>query len=418
MEGFQLQSKSKVILLVRMLVQIVFLLYLIFAKEDFQNLAAFLVAIIAAEGYKLLGAVAISQNSRFRDLIGLVTGVLNGMIFMITLYLTGFVQTELWIFALLSAALTAWEYGIFGAIAESLVMMSLYVVVGGIEGMDYSVLLIRAIIIISVSTIYGYISNQELIFEKRFVELEKRTKLTKDQKSRFIGLISHSLRTPITTIRGYVDLLVNERAGKLKKDQMDLVEKLKGETDEVQTLVESFLTISTLESEQIKLEYSEFDICELCKEVHEEMMHLAKEKDVIFKYENKSSLCVFEGERAKLENAIKNLIDNAIKFTPKDGTIKLRLYNDTDYVYIDVEDTGVGIPQNEQKDLFEMFTRATNVLKYEYKGVGLGLYMSRLIVEAHGGRIELKSEEGVGSKFTIILPTGRLGKVIRKLAGK
>ncbi len=418
MQGFQLQARSKIVISVRILIQIVFILYLIFAKEDFQNLAAFLVAIIAAEGYKLLGAVAISQNSRFRDLIGLVTGVLNGMIFMITLYLTGFVQTELWMFALLSVALTALEYGIYGAVAESLVMMSLYVVIGGIESMDYSILLIRAFVTILVSAIYGYISNRELVFEKRFQELEKMSKLTKDQKSRFIGLISHSLRTPITTIRGYVDLLVNERAGKLKKEQMELVEKLKEETSELQDLTEDFLTISTLEKEHIQLDFSEFDICGLCKEVYEEMTPRAKEKGITFKYEDKSSQCSYEGERSKLENAIKNLIDNAIKFTPQDGTVTLSLYNDTDYVYIDVHDTGVGIPQKEQKDLFGMFSRATNILKYEYKGVGLGLYMSRLIVEAHGGRIELESEEGVGSKFSIILPTGKLGKVIRKISGK
>jgi len=415
MNSLILTKQNKILFYFRMFLQVIFLSYLIYKGEPFDVFAAFLIAIIAAEGYKILGTIASNQIPRNREMVGIVIGVLNGIIYMITVYLTGYIKTELWVFAWLSTVITAIEFGMYGGIAEGIIMSTLYIVIGAISGIDLPIILVRAFALVASSIVVGIRMGQAIVCEFRFNEIKKRAELTKEQRTRFIGVISHSLRTPLTTVRGYVDLLKNERAGKLKKEQKELIEKLTNEVDELHGLVEDFLSLSILESGAIQITKKDFGLPELCKEAFEELKPLARNKDLEYEFQSDIKKLMFNGDRGKLENAIKNLIENAIKFTPQKGKVSLQLYERADSAIIEVKDSGIGIPKEDQEDLFTLFKRGTNVLKYDYKGTGLGLYMAKLIVETHYGRIEFVSEEGVGSTFKIILPIGRLGEVIRKM---
>lgn len=407
--------KDKAIIFFRLFYQLCFIIYISLVAEDVEVVAIFGIAIIAAEGYRLLGQFAAIQTPRYRDIIGLVTGVLNGIIFMVTIYVNGYVGTEVWLLSIISVITTAITFGAFGSIAEGVVLAAIYFVIGTIEGLPTSIVTFHDMVLLMIAVMVGISSQEALIAIFRFRELEKTRALTKEQRSRFIGVISHSLRTPLSTIRGYIDLLVNERAGKLKKEQKDLVEKLQGEAQELHDLIQDFLKVSVIENPRFKIVEEDFDICELVKEIHDELLPVAKEKDVKLVSSLKLGRCEFTGDRIKLENAIKNLIDNAIKFTAPKGTIEYSAYMIGDNINIEVKDTGIGIPEEEIPNLFTMFGRATNVFEYDYEGIGLGLYMTKVIVEAHGGRIEVESEIGVGSTFKIILPTGRLATVIRKI---
>lgn len=416
MTELNLTKQDKVIIFIRILIQTIFLSYLVFKLEPFDIIAAYLIAIVSMEGYKILGLMATSRTLRYRELVGLITGVLNGIIFMITMYLTGYINSELWLFAIISIVLTAFDYGLYGAVAEGIVMSAMYFLAAGLSEFGLAVISGRSFVYLFISVIAGYTSNKAILFESRFSELEKRKELTREQRTRFVGVISHSLRTPLSTMRGYIDLLKNERAGKLSKKQKELVVKLYSESDELYDLVEDFITISAFESGRFEIKFEEFDVCKLCEEVYKEMTPFVKDKKINFKINIKTEKCIYEGERSKIENAIKNILDNAIKFTPPKGTVEFTAYQEADNIIVEVSDTGIGIPKEDQQDLFTMFKRGTNVLKYDYKGIGMGLYMSKMIVDAHGGRIDFESEEGVGSTFRLLLPIGRLGKVIRKLA--
>lgn len=401
---------------IRMALQTGFLVSLILNGGAFEIFLLFLVAIIAAEGYKLLGGLGIFTAPQNRDLIGLVTGVLNGVIYMITIYLTGYVNTEIWVFVFVSLAITGYEFGLMGVVAESIVMSAMYVLVGSLEEIPIATLIIRATVFMLAGAIFGEKSTSEIILGKRFLELEKRKSLTKEERVRFVAVVSHSLRTPITAITGYIDLLQKGRIGKLSKEQKEIIDKLANETREMGGLIEDFVSVASFEQRGVDVELAEFNICRLCEEIYNETKSQAEHKELKYTFDSKAKTCRYMGDRSKLENAVKNVLDNAFKFTPPGGQIDFVLMQDRDNFFIEVTDTGIGIPKKDQGDIFSMFKRATNVLKYEYKGIGLGLYMSRMIVEALGGRIELESEEGRGSKFQIVLPAGKFADVVRKLS--
>lgn len=418
MNDLQLTKQTKGTMLVRLSVQLIFLMYLVLQGEEFEVIAPFLIAIVASEAYQIFGTLATTQSIHNRKAVGLVVGVLNGMVYMMTLYFTGYTDTEYWVFIFVSIACTALDFGFYGATAEGLVMTALYIVTGGLSGIPYFALFVRSLLYFIVAVLFGVTVEREQIFESRFTELEKRKSLTKEERIRFVAVVSHSLRTPITAIAGYVDLLKKGRIGKMTKDQKEIVNKLADETKEMSGLIEDFLSVTVFEQKGVDIELAEFDLCELCKEIYSETIRNSEHKGVKYVFKSKAKVCTYVGDRSKLENAIKNIIDNAIKFTPPDGEVSFLLAMDNDNYIIEIKDTGVGIPKKEQEDIFSMFKRATNVLRYEYKGIGLGLYMSRMIIEALGGRIELESEEGRGSTFKIILPIGELVDVVKKLTTK
>jgi signal transduction histidine kinase len=221
-------------------------------------------------------------------------------------------------------------------------------------------------------------------------------------KTEFMMITSHNLRTPITIMEGYLDMAETaETVDELKK----IAETLQDSTAHLHRLAEDVLTISTIESGELKISKHKIKLKPIIDTLNREFTMMAKAKKIKFEFENNlADDFEMNVSPSHIRSALGSLIDNAIKFTPQDGKINVTSNADTKSFTFKVSDTGIGIEPAEIPKLFTKFHRGTSTLKYDYEGLGIGLYMAKLIVDQHGGQITVNSAKDKGSNFTINLP--------------
>jgi signal transduction histidine kinase len=169
-------------------------------------------------------------------------------------------------------------------------------------------------------------------------------------------------------------------------------------------LVKDLLIVSKIESARLFLKKEEFSLEELTREIIKEFEPFARASNCEIEFFVEQNLPKIFGDRYQIRQVIENLLDNAIRYTKGKGKVKIRIKSEKNFVHFEIEDNGVGIPKEDQKFIFQKFFRASNVLKYKTQGTGLGLYISKAIIERSGGKIGFKSQEGVGSTFWFKLP--------------
>jgi signal transduction histidine kinase len=219
-------------------------------------------------------------------------------------------------------------------------------------------------------------------------------------KDEFLSSISHELRTPLTSISGYVELLHEDITDEDARAHLQVVER---NAERLLTLVNDLLFAARLQSGRLELELEPVDLCALVEESVEAARPRAEAAQVDLVVTSKAVPLV-SGERIRLEQVIDNLVSNAIKFTPAHGHVEIDVGARNGVVCVAVSDTGIGITEAERAHLFERFFRSQAALEKQIQGTGLGLYISKAIVEAHGGQIGVRSEEGKGTTFMIELP--------------
>lgn len=223
------------------------------------------------------------------------------------------------------------------------------------------------------------------------------------QQSDFIANMVHELRTPLVALKASTTLLSRPDLPPDKRE--DIVVKMRRETERLIELTNEFLDVARLESGRISLNLSEFSVHELLAESIEIVIQQAANKGVEITLED--SPLIAEADRGKIKQVTLNLLTNAIKYNRPNGRIDvfIRDYYDRDqaFAHVVVADTGYGIAKEHQKNMFQKFYRVPTLENVE-RGTGLGLAICKHILEAHGGRIWLESEEGVGSQFQFILP--------------
>lgn len=230
------------------------------------------------------------------------------------------------------------------------------------------------------------------------VELERVSRL----KSEFVATMSHELRTPLTVIMGYADLLLDGAFGSLTAAQNGIVQKVQLSSLELLGLVNTTLDLSRLEAGRMPLEIREIRLTDVVREVDTETRRLQEEAGLGFVWRSAPDLRVHT-DPAKLKLVLKNLIGNAIKFT-ECGTVKLEAGVSDGGVEIAVTDTGIGIPPEAMELIFEPFRQADSSSTRSHRGVGLGLYIVRRLLDLLGGTIRVESEVGRGSTFRVWLP--------------
>ena len=221
-------------------------------------------------------------------------------------------------------------------------------------------------------------------------------------KEEFFALVSHELRTPLTSIAGYLELVLDPDESELDEIQRHFLGVVERNAKRLQRLVGDLLFVAQFEAGKLSLETAPTHIEDVAAESVESARPQADELGIELQLQADAVPSV-NGDAGRLGQTFDNLISNALKFTPAGGRVDVRVLDRGDRVVIEVEDTGLGIPDNEQGRLFERFFRSSAATAQAIPGVGLGLSISRAIVEGHGGSIGVRSREGHGTTFTVEL---------------
>lgn len=224
------------------------------------------------------------------------------------------------------------------------------------------------------------------------------------QKSDFITIASHQLRTPLTAMRWIVDLLLGGDAGDLMPKQKEYLSDMAVSNARMIKLVGDLLDVGRFESGRQKSDSERVAVAPFTEELLREFKPLIKSQGVTFSSEVAVGALEFRADPALVRQALSNILENAIKYTPKGGDVALSVRPDGDMVVFTVKDTGVGIPQKQQYRVYDKFFRGENVVTKETVGSGLGLYVTRRIIELSNGRTWFESQEGVGTTFSVALP--------------
>jgi PAS domain S-box-containing protein len=223
-------------------------------------------------------------------------------------------------------------------------------------------------------------------------------------KSEFLANMSHELRTPLNSIIGFSDMLLDEIPGEINDKQSQYIYNISQSGKHLLNIINEILDISKIESGKMKLYKEKVALDEVYKELYSTIKHLADKKNIDIKISLDSEENYVSADRAKLKQILFNLTSNAIKFTENGGDVIINTSTNEKFVHISVIDTGIGIPKEGLKRLFTPFMQLDSSEARKYEGTGLGLALSKELVELHGGSIWAESEPGKGSNFTFTLP--------------
>ncbi|MBS9523888.1 response regulator [Litoribacter alkaliphilus] len=267
------------------------------------------------------------------------------------------------------------------------------------------------------------LTDQKGRLEKAKIELETKAKeleMNSKYKSEFLANMSHELRTPLNSILILAELLADNRAKTLSDKDVEFAKNIHSSGNDLLNLINEILDLSKVESGKIELEAEQVELDELIKKIYKQFRELSVKKNIEFavNYEDDDVKQPIVTDKLRLEQILRNLLSNAFKFTPSEGQVTFdveivrsngnfgskKLNQDPKVLVFRVTDTGIGIPKDKQGVIFEAFQQVDGSTKREFGGTGLGLSISREIATKLGGEIQLESEEGKGSVFTLYLP--------------
>lgn len=231
-----------------------------------------------------------------------------------------------------------------------------------------------------------------------------REKLIERMKTEFVSLSAHQLRTPLAAIKWTLKLFLEGDLGQITKEQKEFLEKTYRSNERMISLINDLLNVTRIEEGRYISQLLFYDICDIAQSVIELSKEEIKKKDIKIEFEKPGEIPKILMDQEKIKLVIENFIDNAIKYTFPGGKVTVSIIRGTNEVEVRVKDTGVGIPKDQQSRVFTRFFRGSNVVRMDTEGSGLGLFLAKNIIEAHGGRIGFESESGKGSTFYFIIP--------------
>ena len=235
-----------------------------------------------------------------------------------------------------------------------------------------------------------------------------REKEIDQMKSDFISLVSHELRTPLTSIIGFVSFILDGKAGAINDRQRNSLARVQRQSKRLAALINDLLDISRIESGRIQMEQEPISLLEIVTQRIEEIRPQADEKSIRLDLTAPESVPTIFGDEARMGQVFTNLIGNAIKFTPNNGEVSIKVRVDGSLLHVEVIDTGPGIPAEERQKVFDKFYQLSDISTRQQGGSGLGLSITKSIVEAHGGKLWIDDgNQGKGSNFQFVLPLVR-----------
>ena len=235
---------------------------------------------------------------------------------------------------------------------------------------------------------------------RSFNSMASQLRQMEETKREFFATVSHEFRSPLTSIRGAVDLLHEGGPGPLTEKQERLTDIIAKSSERLLRLANQILEMSRLRAGLVELERKPLDLARLVDRAVEELHPQAEESGVALERERYGAHFAYLGDEERLYQLVVNLGANAIRFTPRGGRVVVRVIDASPEFELQVEDTGVGIPADSLPDIFDPYRQAHQ----DRGGTGLGLAIVRAVANAHGGRVTAESREGKGSRFTVLLP--------------
>lgn len=250
-----------------------------------------------------------------------------------------------------------------------------------------------------VSILYGHLAEQTKQ-EKKKTEKALETERLKRQ---LVSALAHDIKNPFTVIMGYAERAASDlREGRSANEILDALQRIQDNAERGGKLVLGFLDASKVEAGKVEAVQQPVQLNVLLREVGQQQMAELRKRHISLSVDLDEHLPEIIGDEAQIDRVLWNLVGNAIKFTPKDGQVTLKSWVDDGKVCVSVSDTGIGIPKEEVPVLFKEFRRLRGAAKVD--GTGLGLFIVKTVVEAHGGTVEAESEKGQGSTFTVRFP--------------
>jgi len=236
------------------------------------------------------------------------------------------------------------------------------------------------------------------------VRAQERIIETSKVKSEFVSIASHQLRAPLGNVKWVVELLQGTRVGELSDKQMGYIETIQENNERMIKLVNDLLDVSKINEGKIKAVLQAVSFEEIVDQVVSEYNLFAKARNINLGVDIEDGLPLAYIDPKKIKIATQNLVDNAIKYAKKKGKILIKVKKLKENILVQIQDDGVGIPKRQQSHIFERFFRSDNALKHEVIGTGLGLYITKAVIESNKGKIWFVSKENEGATFYFTIP--------------
>jgi len=231
-----------------------------------------------------------------------------------------------------------------------------------------------------------------------------REKMIEKMKTDFVSLAAHQLRTPLSIIKWSISMLNKGDFGKLNKKQSEVVKNTFNSNERLISLVNNLLNVTRMEDGRYLYKLAKTDMREIIDAALDGYKNEISKRKIKIEYKKSDTLPEIEIDSEKVKIVVQNLIDNAIKYSPPSGKINITLQKKNNEIRFEIKDSGVGIPKDQQGRIFQKFFRANNAVTMNAAGTGLGLFLSRNIIEAHGGKMDFTSNENFGTTFSFSLP--------------
>jgi len=275
---------------------------------------------------------------------------------------------------------------------------------GGIREVSKKEIAIKENFILEVSSV-SMIVKKEKIGSLVILHDVSKEKLVERMKSEFVTLAAHQLRTPASIVKWTTRMLLDGEMGEMTREQKEEIEKAYKTNEKMIRLVDDLLNVAQIEAGQYLSKLVLSNIEEVIQSVINFYGEKIKQKNLKFQFQkSEEKLPQVMLDKEKMIIAIKNILDNAVRYTSAGGSVIISIKMRIEEIEVQIQDTGLGIPRNQQNKVFAKFFRATNIKKIDTEGTGLGLYIAKNIIEAHGGRLWFESEKGKGSTFYFIIP--------------